>query len=164
MTEEDLPFEIRPILENNQEQKKTKKTSRDYSTAQNAKRGYLAVLKPLILQANEIKKKKGFRNDSETLEYLLDIEKSVRKNNLAQEYGACKVCGEELNVELPDNTNITHVKADMKSTCIGCKMTKYRVKTKVEVLPGTTETKTEQTEQPKQKEIESTREMIPYSD
>lgn len=147
MTEEDLPFEIRPMLENNQEQKKAKKTSKDYSAAQNAKRGYLAVLKPLIIQANEIKKKKGFRNDSETLEYLLDIEKSVRKNNLVQEYNACKVCGEGLNVDLPDNTNITHLKADMQSTCFGCKTTKYRVKTKIEMLPGTIEIRSGTTQQ-----------------
>lgn len=161
MTEEDINFDKRQISENNQEQKKT---ARKYWENQNLKRGSLAIIKPLIGQVNEIKKTKGFKNDSEAIEYLLEIEQSVRSQNGIVEYRACEKCGVPIDVKLDSYEGITHRHVDSKSNCFGCITTKYRVKTKVEVLPGTIETKTEQTEQPKQKEIESTREMIPYSD
>lgn len=144
MTEEDIKFDIRKIPEINQEQKKTAKK---YWENQNLKRGSLAIIKLLIEKVNVIKKDKTFKNDSDVLEYLLEIEQGVRDQGGIIEYKVCEKCGAPINVKLDSYKGITHQHVDSKSNCFGCITTKYRVKAKTEVLPGAIGTKIEQTEQ-----------------
>jgi hypothetical protein len=105
-----------------------------------------------------IKKQLDLKSNNDAVQYLIDIEQSARKGGNIEEYGACAQCGAPINVELGSYQGITHHHIDNGSDCFGCIKTKYRVKTKIEVLPGTTEAKTVQ----KQAEQEiDTREEAP---
>jgi hypothetical protein len=156
MTEEDLPFEYRKI---DQKQQKQKKTSSDYWKTQNEKRLNVGISRSLIGQLRGIRNYTGFTNDDQTVEYLLEIEESVRKQNLIKKVRVCEKCGVPIDIKLDSYKGITHQHIDTKSNCFGCIVTKYRIKTKIEVLPGTKEAKTEQTEtiQDKVEEIETTK-------
>jgi len=130
MTEEDMGFDVRPIPEIVREQKdviKEKKDMRKYWEKQHINRGALSVLKPLIEKVNKIKSVRGFKNDSQALEYLLDLEEDIKKHNLIKETKSCEKCGTPINVKLDSYKGITHRHIDTKSNCFGYITTKYGI-------------------------------------
>ena len=134
MTEEDIIFDKREIPEISQEQKerfqklvKNKKDMRKYWEKQHLSRGALSVLKPLIEKVNKMKKDNEFKNDSQVVEYLLDLEEDIKKHNLIKETKTCEKCGVLINIKLDSYKGITHRHIDAKSNCMGCIKTKYGI-------------------------------------
>lgn len=133
MTEEDMGFDVRSIPEINRKierierQDKSNSGAKIYWDKQNLNRGNLAVVKPLIEKVNKIKSVRGFKNDSQALEYLLDLEEDIKKQNLIKETKSCEKCGTPINVKLDSYKGITHRHIDAKSNCFGCIVTRYSI-------------------------------------
>jgi len=115
--------------------------NKNYWKAQNLKRGHLAVLRHLMKKFRDIRAIKNFTNDDQMLEYLLDIERTAREQDVIIEAKACAQCGAPINVELDSYEGITHHHIDNKSDCFGCIKTRHQLKTKTEVPSGSTITK-----------------------
>lgn len=104
------------------------KTSIDYWKTQNKKRLNVGISRSLIGQLRGIRNYTGFTNDDQTVEYLLKIEKGVRKQNLIKEVKICEKCGVPIDVKLDDYTGIIHQHVDAQSNCFGHITTEYRIK------------------------------------
>lgn len=95
----------------------------------NLGRKFINVKEDVWELLDSIDTNRNFNSKNETVKYLLDIEKDLRKRDGIVEYKACKKCGVPIDIKLDSYNGITHQHINSKSNCFGCITTKYRVKT-----------------------------------
>ena len=121
---DNLPFEYGSV----EIQNERKISNRKYWQNQNAKRMNVGLSRKLMTKFRTIRKSRGFKNDDQMLEFLLDIAEDAQKANLVQGTLVCSDCGTKITVDLADYIGINHHKLDKNSNCFGNIITKYGLK------------------------------------
>lgn len=94
-------------------------------------------------QLDEIKVQMGFKSINQTVEYLLDLENSVKKQDMIRDKYLCTSCGKEvdLNPKIAERLHrYKHFQCDMTTDCQGKLRHGYGVMIKIETKPELTDT------------------------
>ncbi len=140
MTGEEIVFDKReiPLV-----QKDTKKS---YWQNQNLKRMNVGLSRKLMKRFRDFRASRGFKNDDQMLEFLLDVANTAQEKGFITEEKVCADCGAPIGVSLADYTGITHGKIDQHSDCFGCIKTKYGLRILKDKQTETTDVKDKETD------------------
>ena len=153
MTKEDLPFDYRNIPETKPRKIESKKVQNPYAEK------YMENKKRIVIQESvrsalvNIKDKRRFNSDNETVKFLLDLERELTKMNMIKEFSKCPDCGTKMSAE---HIKKVHNHVDSNVECFGCMQKSYKVMLNEEdhqkIAKALTEQKKKQTEQNEQKD------------
>lgn len=124
MTKDDLPFDYRNIPETKPRKIESKNIQNPYAEK------YMENKKRIVIQENirealsNIKDKRRFGSDNETVKFLLDLERELTKMNMIKEFAKCPDCGAKMSAE---HIKKVHNHIDSNFECFGCLQKNYEI-------------------------------------